>query len=150
MSLLIYPQEITILQEVTANPIIMRYAGSTVAAGFPSPAADYMEEEIDFNQYLKPRPSATFVIRVKGDSMVDAHIPSDSLLIVDRSLKPANNSIVIAVVDNEFTVKRFYKNSSGIRLLPANEKYKPIPITEGMDFRVWGVVTQIIINAGTV
>lgn len=63
MSLLIYQQEITILQEVTANPIIMKYAGSTVAAGFPSPAADYMEEEIDFNQYLKPRPSATFVIQ---------------------------------------------------------------------------------------
>lgn len=63
MSLLIYPQEITILQEVSANPIILRNAGSTVAAGFPSPAADYMEEEIDFNQYLKPRPSATFVIR---------------------------------------------------------------------------------------
>ena len=150
MSLLIIYPEIVILQETNSNPILMRYIGSTVNAGFPSPAADYMEEEIDFNQYLKPRPNATFVIRVKGDSMVDAHIPTDSLLIVDRSLKPSNNSIIIAIVDNEFTVKRLIKNSSGLRLMPANNKYKPIPITEDMDFRVWGVVTQIIINASTV
>lgn len=143
-------EEITIINELSVNPILMRYVGATVPAGFPSPAADYLEEEIDFNQYLKPRPSATFIIRVKGDSMIDAHIPDDALLIVDKSLKPANNSIIIAVVDNEFTVKRLIKNSSGLRLMPANNKYKPIPITEDMDFRVWGVVTQIIINAKTV
>lgn len=145
-----FSPEITILQEANITPILMRYMQATVTAGFPSPAADYMEEEIDFNQYLRPRPSATFVIRVKGDSMVDAHIPDNSLLIVDRSVKPTSNCIVIAVIDNEFTVKRFIKNSSGIRLMPANEKYKPIPITEHMDFKVWGVVTQIIINAHAV
>lgn len=150
MSVQTFPPEITILHESNMNPIIMRYMGTAVTAGFPSPAADYMEEEIDFNHYLKPRPSATFVIRVKGDSMVDAHIPNDSLLIVDRSIKPASNCIVIAIVDNEFTVKRFVKNSSGIKLLPANEKFKPINISEDMDFRIWGVVTQIIINARTV
>lgn len=139
--------EITVLQEANLSPILMCYIGNTVRAGFPSPAADYMEEEIDFNQYLKPRPNATFVIRVKGDSMIDAHIINDSLLIVDRSLKPTNGSIIIAIVDNEFTVKRLIKNSSGIRLMPENKKYKPIPITEDMDFGVWGVVTQIITDA---
>ncbi len=141
---------ISILKQVNTGPVLMRYAGAAVTAGFPSPAADYMEEEIDFNLYLKPRPHASFVIRVKGDSMVEAHIPDDALLIVDRSLKPASNSIIIAIVDNEFTVKRLIKNSSGICLVPANNKYKPIPITEDTDFRVWGVVTQIIINANTV
>lgn len=139
--------EITVLNEVSLNPILLCYIDNTVKAGFPSPAADYMEEEIDFNQYLKPRPNATFVIRVKGDSMIDAHILNDSLLIVDRSLKPANGSIIIAIVDNEFTVKRLIKNSSGIQLMPENKKYKPIPITEDTDFRVWGVVTQIITDA---
>lgn len=144
------PFEITLVNEIGNNPILLCYTGNTVSAGFPSPAADYLEEEIDFNQYLKPRPNATFVVRVQGDSMKDAHIPDGSLLIVDKSLKPANNSIIIAVVDNEFTVKRLIKNSSGVHLMPANIKYKPIHITEETDFRVWGVVTQIIINANTV
>ena len=82
--------------------------------------------------------------------MAEANIPDNALLIVDRSIKPLNNMIVIAVVNGEFTVKRFIRNSSGIRLMPANSKYPPMPITEDMDFRVWGTVTQIIINAYTV
>jgi DNA polymerase V len=118
-----------------------------VPAGFPSPAAEYAEEEIDFNQYLRPRPLSTFVVRVIGDSMVDAHIPDKALLIVDKSLKPKNNMIVIAVVNGDFTVKKFIRNSSGIRLMPANLKYQPIPITEDMDFSIWGTVTKIIIDA---
>lgn len=129
------------------NPILLRYINFPVPAGFPSPAMDYMEEEIDFDQLLRPRPASTYVIRVKGDSMTDAFIPDGALLVVDRSIKPKNNMIVVAVVNSEFTVKRFFKNSSGIRLMPANPKYQPIPITEGMDFAVWGTVTKIIIDA---
>jgi len=130
-------------------PTMAQYAQS-VPAGFPSPAADYMEEEINFNTYLMPRPNATFVMRVQGDSMIEANIPHNSLLVVDRSIKPASNMIIVAIVDGEITVKRFIKNSSGVRLMPANQKYKPIPITEEMDFRVWGTVTKIIIDALTV
>lgn len=126
---------------------VMQISSPTVPAGFPSPAADYMEDEIDFNHLLRPRPSSTFVVRVQGDSMIEANIPNNALLIVDRSIKPASGNIVVAIIDSEFTVKRFIKNSSGIRLMPANPKYKPIPITEGMDFAVWGTVTQIIIDA---
>ncbi len=126
---------------------VMQISSSTVPAGFPSPAADYMEDEIDFNHLLRPRPSSTFVVRVQGDSMIEANIPNNALLIVDRSIKPASGNIVVAIIDSEFTIKRFIKNSSGIRLIPANPKYKPIPITEGMDFAVWGTVTQIIIDA---
>lgn len=129
-----------------ATPIKAIYLQS-VPAGFPSPAADYMEEEIDFNHLLRPRPSSTYVIRVQGDSMIEANIPNDALLVVDRSIKPVSNNIVVAIVDSEFTVKRFIKNSSGIRLMPANPKFKPIPITEGMDFAIWGTVTKIIIDA---
>ena len=135
------------LCEQESNPILLRYFPGKIAAGFPSPAADYAEEEIDFNQYLRPRPLSTYVVRVKGDSMIDAHIPDNALLIVDRSVKPVSNMIVIAVIDGEFTVKRFIRNSSGIRLMPANLRYPPIPITEGMDFSIWGTVTKIIIDA---
>ncbi|MEO7141102.1 MAG: translesion error-prone DNA polymerase V autoproteolytic subunit [Ferruginibacter sp.] len=131
------------------SPIAARYAQS-VAAGFPSPAADYAEEEINFNTLLMPHPNATFVMRVQGDSMVEANIPDNSLIVVDRSIKPSNNMIVVAIVNGEITVKRFIKNSSGVRLMPANAKFKPLPITEEMDFRVWGTVTKIIIDALTV
>ena len=135
-----------LLVQHTNNPILFRYFDAGVAAGFPSPAADYLEEEIDFNQYLRPRPSSTFLVRVKGDSMIGAHIPDNALLVVDRSITPKSNMIVIAVIDSEFTVKRFIKNSSGIRLMPENPKYQPIPITEGMDFSIWGTVTKVIID----
>jgi DNA polymerase V len=131
------------------SPIRVQHAQS-VPAGFPSPAADYMEEDINFNTYLMPRPNATFVMRVQGDSMIEANIPHNCLLVVDRSIKPSNNMIVVAIIDGEITVKRFIKNSSGVRLMPANQKFKPIPITEEMDFRVWGTVTKIIIDALTV
>jgi len=128
-------------QELTA-PFV-----PAVSAGFASPAADYMEDNISFEELLRPRPSSTFVIRVRGDSMVDAHIPDDALIVVDRSVKPLSGHIVVAIINSEFTVKRFIKNSSGIRLMPANEKYKPVPIVEGMDFSIWGTVTRIIIDA---
>ena len=79
--------------------------------------------------------------------MIDAHITPNSLLIVDKSVTPVNNKIVVAVVNGEFLLKYFIKNSSGIRLMPANKKYPPIPITEDMDFSIWGTVTKIILNA---
>lgn len=119
----------------------------SVPAGFPSPAADYMEEEIDFNQLLRPRPASTYVIRVQGNSMIEANIPDGALLIVDKSIKPSNNQIIVAVIDGEFTVKRLVRNNTGIHLMPANPKFKPLTITEGMDFIVWGTVTKVIIDA---
>jgi len=116
-------------------------------AGFPSPAQDYMEEEIDLNTLLRPKPSAMFLVRVQGDSMIDAHITSNAILVVDKSVKPRNNMIVVAVINGEFTVKRLLKSKDGVVLKPENSKYKPIQITEDMDFKVWGVVTNIIIDA---
>ena len=128
-----------------ANPITAMYGGS-VQAGFPSPAADYMEEDIDFNKLLCPRPSSTVVVRATGESMIGAFIPDQAYLIVDKSIKPANNCIVVAIVNGEFTIKRFIKNSSGIRLMSANPKFQPIPITDDMEFTIWGTVTKIIID----
>jgi DNA polymerase V len=117
-----------------------------VPAGFPSPASDYMEEDIDLKQYLQPHPTATFLARAVGDSMTNAPIPNNALLVVDKSLKPKNNSIVIASVNGEYTVKHFVKIRTGVFLCPNNPLYKPLKITEDMDFSIWGVVTYAIIS----
>jgi len=135
--------------EILECAISLPLCGGDIPAGFPSPAADYTLEDIDLAKYLCPKPGATYIVRVSGDSMNDAFIPENALLVVDRSIVPQNKMIVVAVLNNEFTVKRFISNSSGIRLMPEsrNNKWKPIPITEGMDFKVWGVVTKIIVDA---
>jgi DNA polymerase V len=124
----------------------LRFLGH-ITAGFPSPASDYMEEGIDLNKRFIRKPSSTFYFQVEGDSMTGAHIPHGATLVVDRSIKPRNNSIVIAVVNGEFTVKFLVQNIKGYMLVPANPKYKNIMITEGDDFQVWGIVTAIIIDA---
>src|SRR5687768_9790394 len=117
-----------------------------VQAGFPSPASDYMEEDIDLKKYLQPNPTSIYLARAKGQSMVNAHIPDDSLVVIDKSLKPKNNSIVIASLQGEFVIKHFIKTHAGIFLAPNNPSFKPVRITPGMDFSVWGVVTHVIIN----
>jgi DNA polymerase V len=119
---------------------------ASVQAGFPSPANDYIEERIDLNQLLIKSPSATFFIRVEGESMVGAFIPPKALLIVDRSLRASNGDIIVAVVDGEFTVKRLVKTQAGLFLTPENNKYKPLKVEENSDFQVWGVVRKIIID----
>ena len=118
----------------------------TVQAGFPSPAADYAEEEIDLNKELVERPAATFYVRAVNDSMIDAHIPPGALMVVDKSVRPKNYSIVIASVDGEFLVKYYVKDKARHTLVPANQKYKTMVITEDMDFRIWGVVTAVVIQ----
>lgn len=128
------------------KPIIVPFIYNQVEAGFPSPAADYIQEDIDLAKYLVPKPLSTVVVKVIGDSMIDAFIPPDCLLVVDRSIKPAHNHILIAIINGEYNVKRLIKTKAGIQLIPANQKYPVINITEDMDFRIWGVVTRIIID----
>ena len=117
---------------------------SKVPAGFPSPAADFMDLDLNLQEYLVQHPSATFCVRVTGDSMQNAGIFSGDVMVVDRALEPKNNTIVLAVLDGEFTVKRIQKKGRQLFLKPENEMFKPIQITEEMDFKVWGVVTHII------
>jgi len=116
----------------------------SVSAGFPSPAEDYMEGKLDLNKYLIKNQSATFFVRVTGDSMVNAGIYSGDILIVDRSLTPKDGSIVIAVIDSELLVKRMQYIKNKIFLTPENPKFEPIEITGEMNFEVWGVVTTVI------
>ena len=122
-----------------------RFIGVALA-GFPSPASDYMEEDIDLKKYLQPNPTSIYIARVKGDSMINAHIPDDSLVVIDKSLKPGNNSIIIASLQGENIIKHFIKTHAGMFLAPDNPRYKPIRITPEMDFSVWGVVTHVIID----
>jgi DNA polymerase V len=117
----------------------------TVQAGFPSPAADYMEDDIDLKKYLQPNPTPVYLARVKGDSMINAYIPHNSLVVVDKSLKPKNNSIIIASLNGENIIKHFVKTSVGVFLAPNNTAYKPIKIEPDMDFSIRGVVTHVII-----
>ena len=115
-----------------------------VNAGFPSPASDYIEEKLDLNTHLVKHPAATFFVRANGDSMTGAGILNGDILIIDRSLTPKNQNVVIAVVNGEFTVKRLCISDGNVSLFPSNPKYKPILIMDGTDFMIWGVVTYAI------
>ncbi len=115
-----------------------------VAAGFPSPADDYIEGKLDLNEHLVKHPAATFFVRVEGDSMIGAGIHSGDILVVDRSLKPCHGKIVIAVLNGELTVKRLEQRKGVLRLLPENNSYPIVEITDAMDFTIWGVVTNAI------
>ena len=117
---------------------------SGVSAGFPSPADDYMDLPIDLNEFLIKHPAATFYVRVKGNSMEGAGIRNGDLLIVDRAEEPRNKSIVLGVINGEFTVKRIKKKGSDLYLMPDNPEFKPIKIDNNMDFQVWGVVTYVV------
>ena len=117
---------------------------SPVTAGFPSPAEDYIEDHLDLNKHLIKHPFATFFVKVKGDSMIDAGIHSGDILIVDRAIDPADKKVVIAVIDGELTLKRIRIIKKKLFLVPENKNYKPVEITEEMDFNVWGVVTNVI------
>ena len=100
--------------------------------------------DINLNDYLVKHKSATFCVKVNGSSMNGVGIHSGDVLIVDRAESVKNNSIVLAVIDNEFTVKSIKKNAGKLYLNPANDNYKPIEITEDMNFHIWGVVTFVI------
>ena len=115
-----------------------------VSAGFPSPAADFMESSIDLNKELSDNPLATFYIKVKGNSMIDAGINDNDVLVVDRSLEPQNNKIAICFIDGEFTVKRILVEQDCLYLIPENPNYSPIKVTEENQLIIWGMVTYVI------
>lgn len=114
-----------------------------VSCGFPSPAADYIDEAIDLVKSLIPHPSATYVLRVSGDSMRDAAIVPESMLLVDSSLRAGDGDIVVARLSSGFTVKRL-RLYPAPHLMPENPAYSPIPIREGDDVHILGVVTTVI------
>ena len=138
----------TNMDAVYAPDLSTRYALPVflgrLAAGFPSPADDYIEGRLDLNRHLIKHPAATFFVRVSGDSMIDAGIHSGDLLVVDRSLDAVDGNVIVAALDGELTVKRLSKRGEILRLLPANTDYQPIEILTQQTFEVFGVVTNVI------
>lgn len=135
-----------IIKTSTETERPLPYADAGVRAGFPSPAQNCMEVSIDLNKELVRHPATTFYARVVGDSMQDAGITDGDLIVIDRSLEPREGDIVVAYIDGEFTLKRITIDAVHhcLWLLPENEKYQPIKVTEDNDFTVWGVVTYNI------
>lgn len=123
-----------------AEQLKLGFCAYSVQAGFPSPAEDVMQDDLDLNQYLIKRPSATFLMRVAGNSMHDAGIDEGDILVVDKSLPCRDGSIIIAVIDGEFTVKRYRQTRGTVRLCAENPDYADIPINESHELVLWGVV----------
>ena len=137
--------EVYIAKAASSLPLPIFLAN--VQAGFPSPAEDYLDKTLDLNELLIAHPAATFFVRVSGDSMQNAGIFSGDVLVVDRSLEPADNKIIVAIVNSEFTVKRLKVHEGRISLVPENPAYPILEMKEESDFQVWGVVTYVIHKA---
>ena len=129
----------------TTTPLFL----DSVSAGFPSPATDYLENKLDLNEYLVKHPAATFIVKANGPSMIESGISSGDLLIVDRSVTPKNDNIVIASVFGDLTVKKLRKKGPSLFLVSANNEYPSIEIKEEMECFIWGVVTYVIHKAVT-
>jgi DNA polymerase V len=113
-----------------------------VPAGFPSPAADHTRKRIDLNEHLIRNKEATFIFRVKGDSMTGIGIYEGDELLVDRSLEAKHGNIVLAVLNNEFTVKRLHRRGGVVKLVAENPIYPPLVVKDGEELTIWGVVTR--------
>ncbi len=120
------------------------FVAGGIMAGFPSPADDFTELKISLDQTLVKHKEATFYARVNGNSMIDAGISDGDLLVIDRSLEPANNKIAVCYLDGAFTVKRIVKKKDALYLMPENKSFEPIKITEDNELIVWGIVTYVI------
>ena len=132
-------------QCVVSQACLIPYVSSVVHAGFPSPADDFLEGHLDLNEYLISHPSATYYVRVKGESMINAGIHDGDLLIVDRSLEPRENKVVIAIVDGQLTVKRLKKlKNKQFVLVAENPDFPPIEVNEENNVSIWGIVTNVI------
>ena len=117
---------------------------SRIDAGFPSPADDHLDQTLDLNDYLIRHPAATFFLRVQGDSMTGAGIYDGDLLVVDRSLEPRSESIVVAALDGDLTVKRLRRRGRGLVLAAAHPDVPPLPVGDLSELVVWGVATHTV------
>ncbi|MBF4176855.1 translesion error-prone DNA polymerase V autoproteolytic subunit [Lelliottia nimipressuralis] len=132
----------TELREIIAIPLL----SDLVQCGFPSPAADYVEQRIDLNELLVSHPSSTYFVKAAGDSMIEAGISDGDLLVVDSSRNAEHGDIVIAAVEGEFTVKRLQLRPT-VQLIPMNSAYSPIILGSEDTLDVFGVVTFIVKSA---
>lgn len=124
--------------------VALPFADQGIQAGFPSPAQDYISESIDLNHELIHHPAATFYGRVSGDSMIGDGIDPGDILVIDRSIEPADGDLAVCCLDGDFTLKRISLREGEVWLIPSNEQFDPILVTPESNFEVWGVVTYTI------
>lgn len=129
---------------VASSPIWLHLCIGSVLAGYPSSLAEQVKELVDINGYLIRNEIATYIFRVKGNAMIDAGIFDGDVLVVDRSIEPKSNDIVLATLNNEFIVKRLHKRAGVVKLVSENPIYPALVIKEGDDFAIWGLVTNSI------
>lgn len=126
------------------NALELPFVEGGIKAGFPSPAIDFEDDKMSLDKFLVKNHQATFYARADGDSMIGAGIDDGDIMIIDRSLQPADNKIAVCCIDGEFTVKRIKIDKEGICLIPENKDFQPIKVTESNQFIVWGIVTYVI------
>src|SRR5471030_1099793 len=115
-----------------------------LSAGFPSPAADYIEKGLDLNTYLVQHKEASFFFRVVGESVSGAGILDGDIVLIDRSVNPCHGHYVLAVIDGEYTLKRLHHLNGVIELHPENPAFAPIRLVDGQELQLWGVVTAVV------
>ena len=135
---------LTFFTPENVNTLGAVYFDTGISAGFPSPAEDFKQERLSLDNELIKNKEATFFARVSGQSMIDAGLNDNDLLVIDRSLSPAHNKIAVCFLDGEFTVKRLRVKNDEVWLQPENKNYQAIKITEANDFVIWGIVTNVI------
>ncbi len=130
----------------THEELMLPLVDAYISAGFPSPADDYIEGKLDLNKLLIQNPSSTFFAKVRGTSMIDIGIHDGDILVIDKSLEPKHNSVLVCFIDGEFTVKKVQVINNELYLMPQNKNFSPIKVNKEADFRLWGVVTCCIHN----
>ena len=133
-----------------SSALLIPLVKEAISAGFPSPAEDYIELGVDLNKYLIKNPISTFFLRVSGNSMNNAGIYNNDLLIIDRSINPNPGHIVVALLDGEFTLKRLIKKQNNYYLKADKENYPAINLYEYVDIQIWGVAIYSIHKLGKI
>lgn len=134
----------SILSYIAADGHKIPLYSCSVSAGSPSPTDDAIEAKVDLTELLVKNPSSTFLVRASGESMINAGIHNNDVLLVDRNIPATSGKIIIAAVDGQLTVKRLHKNKNRLYLMPENDAFKSIEITAENAVHIWGVVTNII------
>ncbi len=136
--------KITLYQLQKEKQQKITFVDTGISAGFPSPAEDFTQKKLSLDDKLVQNKEATFYARVQGVSMINAGLDDGDLLVIDRSISPQNNHIAVCYLNNEFTVKRLAIDKNKITLVPENNDYKKIEITDGNELIIWGIVTYVI------
>ncbi|WP_010179485.1 LexA family protein [Aquimarina agarilytica] len=135
---------VTLYQPQKGKQQKITFVDTGISAGFPSPAEDFTQKKLSLDDKLIQNKEATFYARVQGVSMINAGLDDGDLLVIDRSIPPKNNHIAVCYLNNEFTVKRLAIENKKVTLIPENEDYEKIEISEGSELIIWGIVTYVI------